>query len=141
MMEKEGAMAWAAHALGFAAVAAGVLLWGERLLEPVPPLPAAVQAAERHDPAGSALAGWFGGGAGVDVVVQGIIQREGKAVALLVVGDAPPRAYEAGEQLSPGWSLGEVSGAGVLIRGGGGSLRIAAPVIPEPAGQGLRRLP
>lgn len=133
----------AAHLAGALAVAFGLFFWGGRLLGSTTSAgPAQAMPRMAADPASDAVAAWLGpGDVRLNVALLGLVSGRGRAVALLSVNDAAPRAYVAGEPLMRDVVLQAVDAGGVTVLRAGQSIRIAAPPGAEPAAAGIVRVP
>lgn len=129
---------YAVHATGLLLVVAGGGTWTRLLSAPVPAvLPPPVQTAQA-DPAADALAAWFGPGeVRANIAVKGLIRAGAHGVAVLSVNDAAPRPYRQGESLGKSLTLTAIEANAVVIDKAGTSLRIAAPMLPQPATPGI----
>ncbi len=140
--------AWAAsprtaHALGAALFVACVCLWAYALHVPDAPPPQAPVAAATAagDPAAEAVAGWLRPGPlRLNVTVVGLMRRHDRAVAVLTVNGAPPKAFMTGERLLPDVRLVAIDADAVTIERAGATTRIVAPVLPDPGPPGIVRV-
>lgn len=128
------------HAAGLLLVVAGLVTWGKLLTRPAQQATAAPAQGSQADPAGDALAAWFGPGElRANVAVKGLIKGSGQGVAVLAVNDAAARPYRVGETLTRSVTLKSIEADGVVIDKAGIAERIAAPVLPQPATPGIAR--
>lgn len=133
----------AVHAAGLAVVLVGVCFWVDRLYvrQPVPPQ-APTAAAFPADPAAQTVATWLGRGElRLNVAVIGLVRRQDRAVAVLGVNGASPRAFMAGETLMRDVRLVSVEPDGVTLDRAGVLIRIAAPARPDYGPVGIVRVP
>ncbi|HKS35048.1 MAG TPA: hypothetical protein VJS14_15085 [Enterobacteriaceae bacterium] len=123
------------HILGAAAVIAGLLFWGARLISSPDAGSATPQARTlAPDPAGENVAAWLGTGeVRLNVVVNGIMTRPGRAVALLSVNEAPPVPYVPGEYITREVRLQSVDSRGVVLNYAGREIIISAPEQDAPS--------
>lgn len=131
------------HALGLVAVVAVLGYWGANLHPPAA-VPAAAPAAPaaQADPAARTVAAWLGPGQlRLDVAVVGLMRRDDRAVAVLKVNGAPPKAFMTGETLMRDVTLVAVDAGAVTIERAGATTRIAAPARPDPGPPGIVRVP
>lgn len=133
----------AAHAAGLVAVLVGVCFWADRLYTPRPvPPQAAAAAVLPADPAAQAVAAWLGvGELRLNVAVVGLMRRQDRAVAVLAVNSASPRAFMAGETVMRDVKLVSVEPDGVTLDRAGSLIRIAAPARPDHDPTGIVRVP
>ena len=125
------------HAAGLLLVVAGLVTWGKLLTRPAQQATAAPAQGSQADPAGDALAAWFGPGElRANVAVKWLIKGTGQGVA---VNDAAARPYRVGETLTRSVTLKSIEADGVMIDKAGITERIAAPVLPQPATPGIAR--
>lgn len=132
-----------AHVLGLAAVIVVASFWVSRLNSSQP---VAVQAraavAAPVDPAAQTVAAWLGPGQlRLNVVVVGLMRRHDRAVAVLSVNGAAPKAFMAGERLMRDVTLVSIEPDAVTIERAGSATRIAAPVKPDHGPSGIVRVP
>ncbi|CAB3647163.1 general secretion pathway protein GspC [Achromobacter pestifer] len=128
---------------GLVAVLASVAFWGYRLYQPkaAPPPAQAAQAAVA-DPAAETVAAWLGPGQlRLNVAVVGLIRRHDRAVAVLTVNGAPPKAFMTGETLMRDVTLVSIEPDAVTVDRAGDPIRIAAPSRPDYGPPGLVRVP
>ncbi|WP_172705290.1 hypothetical protein [Variovorax paradoxus] len=134
----------AMHAAGLAAVVAAAGFWGYRLQQ-LRPAAAPVEKAATvlpTDPATQVVAAWLGPGqVRVDVNVIGLMYRRERAVAVLAINGAPPRAFVAGETLLRNVVLASIASDAVTISHDGVLSRFAAPTLPERGPPGIVREP
>ncbi|MEC5319233.1 hypothetical protein VSX61_09805 [Brenneria populi subsp. brevivirga] len=132
-----------AHALGLCAAVAGIGFWAYMLHQPAAQTTTRVDAAgPAADPAGGAVAQWLGPGRiRMDIVVVGLILRRDRAVAVLAVNGAAPKAYMAGEELALGVTLDAIDATGVTLGRSDGAVRIAAPALSDKDAPGIERVP
>jgi general secretion pathway protein C len=134
----------AMHAAGLAAVVAIAGFWGDRLQQ-LRPVTAPVEKAAAvlpADPAAQAVATWLGPGqVRVNVSVIGLMYRQDRAVAVLAVNGAPPKAFVAGETLLRNVVLSSIASDAVTISHDGVLSRFAAPTLPERGPPGIVRRP
>ncbi|QTF08711.1 hypothetical protein HC231_12965 [Brenneria izadpanahii] len=130
------------HLLGLCAAGAAICFWVYVLRSPgEPAAQPADSMARADDPAGAAVAGWFEPGqVRLNIAVQGLILRHDRAVALLAINGAAPRAYIEGEELLRGVTLDVIDAAGVTIGQADGTLRLAAPALPARGISGIERV-
>ncbi|HEX7866127.1 MAG TPA: type II secretion system protein N [Variovorax sp.] len=129
---------YAIHAAGLLLVVAGVVTWARLLSAPAPEASLAPVQATQADPAADALAAWFGPGeVRANIAVKGLIRAGEHGVAVLSVNDAAPRPYRPGEALGKSVTLTAIEADAVVIDKAGTSLRIAAPMLPQPATPGI----
>lgn len=132
------------HLTGFMAVAAGVCVWGYLLTQPV-----ATMAPREFEPpvivadaASEAIASWFGPEpVRLDVDVIGLVRRENRAVAVLSINGAPPKAYMPGELLLNNVTLRSIEYDGITVERAGVISQIAAPVLSDTGIDGIKRVP
>lgn len=133
----------AVHVLGLGAVIAGVCFWGYRLHGPQAAAPQAQpSAAVPADRAAQAVAAWLGPGQmRLNVVVIGLVRRHDRAVAVLAINGALPKAYMAGETLAREVTLASIETDAVTIERAGIATRIPAPLRPDYGPPGIVRVP
>ncbi|WP_447774146.1 hypothetical protein [Variovorax boronicumulans] len=132
----------AVHAAGLVAVLVGVCFWADRLHVRRPmPSQAPATTAFPADPAAQVVATWLGPGElRLNVAVVGLMRRQDRAVAVLAVNGASPRAFMAGETLMRDVRLVSVEPDGVTLDRAGIRIRITAPARPEYGPAGIVRV-
>lgn len=134
-----------AHLTGAAACAASLVFWGYILRSPQAQSPVAqAAAAPAADPASVVVAAWLGAGeVRLDARVLGLAQSvDGRAVALVSVNGAPPKAVMAGEMLTEGVVLRSIDVGTVTLERGGSLLRLDVPKREDASGDnGIVRVP
>ncbi|MGJ7498850.1 hypothetical protein ACSFBF_00680 [Variovorax sp. ZT5P49] len=133
----------AVHAVGLVAVLIGVWFWADRLHSSRPaPSQAPAVAALPGDPAAQTVATWLGPGQlRLNVAVIGLMRRQDRAVAVLTINGASPKAFMAGEALMRDVTLVSIEPDGVTVDRAGTVTRIAAPPRPDHGPAGIVRVP
>ncbi|MGJ7573599.1 hypothetical protein ACSFBX_23945 [Variovorax sp. RB2P76] len=105
-------------------------------------MPTRPAAAAPTDPAAQTVAAWLGPGQlRLNVAVVGIMRRHDRAVAVLAINGAPPKAFMAGETLMRDVTLASIEPDAVTIARAGIATRIAAPLRPDYGPPGIVRVP
>ena len=133
----------AVHVLGLAAVIVVATFWANRLHQPRPaPVQTKAAAAAPADPSARTMAAWLGPGQlRLNVVVIGLMHRADRAVAVLAINGAPPKAFMAGETLMRDVTLASIEPDAVTIERAGIATRIASPLRPDYGPPGIVRVP
>jgi general secretion pathway protein C len=129
--------------LGLAAVIVVATFWANRLHQPRPaPVQTKAAVAAPVDPAAQTMAAWLGPGQlRLNVAVIGLMRRADRAVAVLAINGAPPKAFMAGETLMRDVTLASIEPDAVTIERAGIATRIAAPARPDYGPPGIVRVP
>ncbi|WP_342325161.1 hypothetical protein AAEY27_10310 [Kosakonia sp. BYX6] len=130
-----------AHILGVALVASGLLFWGLRGWH-IPPRSAASLAVQPaiENPTANAVAKWLGpGDIRLNVVVQGVMIRRHRAVALLSINDANPEPFIAGERVMENVTVHAINAEGVVLDRKGKLFLITSPISPQLPKNGIVR--
>jgi len=135
---------WLVHVLGLFAVGVGTYFWSYRLQQ-LQPTAAPVEKApvvHRADPAAQAVTAWLGPGQiRTNVSVIGLMHRRDRAVAVLAINGAPPKAFLVGDTLMHNVTLASIDSSSVTIDRAGIPTRFAAPLRPDYGPPGIVRVP
>jgi len=124
--------AQAVQAAALIAALAGVATWSSLLLtsaESGTPVATPSWPAERSS---NPALQWFSNQpAQVDIKVSGVLVGSRGAVAILSLGDSPPRSVLVGEPLSHGVKVAAIEGDSVVIERGGERTRLLLDKLPQ----------